>query len=352
MDVIDADAHVDENEETWQFMTEEERQFCPVTLVREPTEGNPSMQHNRFWLVDGRIRIRRVRSDEITGTTLETRELKDIGARLRHMDELGIDVQVLYPTMMLGSSSDKPEIDVALCRSYNRWIAERCAESSGRLRWIAVIPWYDIAASIEQVNFARANGACGILKRGWDCRRACSDPYFFPVYRAAERVDLPVCLHVGTGEVEYANPAYAGAGNFGRSTLMVIEGFHTIVSDDVIGRFPKLRFGFIEALSSWVPYLMTELEATPAHHSPVANIGKGDLSSRGLFVACQVTEDLPYIIQTAGENSLLLGTDYSHADRAKDLIAHRELLARGDISNTAKQAIISENPSRFYAMSA
>jgi len=40
------------------------------------------------------------------------------------MDQLGIDVQVVYPTIFIEQVTDKPEIDVALCTSYNRWMAD------------------------------------------------------------------------------------------------------------------------------------------------------------------------------------------------------------------------------------
>ena len=65
--------------------------------------------------------------------------MRDIEGRLRHMDDLGVDVQVLYPTTMaLGQISPRPEVDVAMSRSYNRWLGDVWRQGHGRLRWIAV----------------------------------------------------------------------------------------------------------------------------------------------------------------------------------------------------------------------
>jgi len=50
MRVIDADAHVIENESTWDYMLESERQFKPkvvgATSAKDPFD---------YWMVDGRV---------------------------------------------------------------------------------------------------------------------------------------------------------------------------------------------------------------------------------------------------------------------------------------------------------
>jgi hypothetical protein len=65
-------------------------------------------------------------------TTMATRDLADISARLKHMDELGIEVQVLYPSIFLDQCTERPDTDVALCGAYNRWLADVWKQSEGR----------------------------------------------------------------------------------------------------------------------------------------------------------------------------------------------------------------------------
>src|SRR5437762_6325023 len=68
--VVDADAHVDETDATWEYMTAAESRFKPITY--DPPEGRSltpgDVRPHRFWLVDGRLGMRRWRSDERTGT--------------------------------------------------------------------------------------------------------------------------------------------------------------------------------------------------------------------------------------------------------------------------------------------
>ena len=130
MPTIDADAHVIETERTWDYMDEADNKFRPMIVASQDGQ-------KQFWLVDGRVTPR----GPINAALPEsTREMQDIESRLRHMDELGIDIQVLYPTVFLAPLTNRPEIEVALCKSYNRWLADIYRRADNRLRWIAMLP--------------------------------------------------------------------------------------------------------------------------------------------------------------------------------------------------------------------
>ncbi len=105
-------------------------QYRPVTVC--PADIHPvhvKAGNGRFWNIDGHLKLRRYRDDpnageafeETGGTTEATRELTDVPARLRHMDEIGVDVQVMYPTLCLEGITLKPEVDRAITNAYNRW---------------------------------------------------------------------------------------------------------------------------------------------------------------------------------------------------------------------------------------
>ncbi|MGB7947402.1 MAG: hypothetical protein WCH75_06955, partial [Candidatus Binatia bacterium] len=162
MRIIDADTHIDETEGTWEYMGEGELPFKPATTY--PSNPDPSLPPARYWMIDGKRQIRFIRSDQDSGTTVEARELLDVGARLRHMDELGTDIQVIYPTLFLMESTEKPEINAAMRRSYNRWLGDRCGKSGGRLRWVCMPPLQSMDQALAEIRFAKEHGACGVLK--------------------------------------------------------------------------------------------------------------------------------------------------------------------------------------------
>jgi predicted TIM-barrel fold metal-dependent hydrolase len=105
------------------------------------------------------------------------------------MDELDIDLQVLYPSLFLRPLTSREEVEAAICRSYNQWLIDICRRGEGRLRWIAVVPLIDIANAVAEVQFAKANGACGIFMRGLVDDKRLSHPFFFPIVRGSRKVE-------------------------------------------------------------------------------------------------------------------------------------------------------------------
>src|SRR5581483_8811414 len=94
MMVIDADAHVIECERTWTYVDDAARDLMP-RLATDVGEDGKSRQ---YWVLEGRAHGQ---ANVGLDTSRESREMADVEARLRHMDELEIDVQVLYPSLFL-----------------------------------------------------------------------------------------------------------------------------------------------------------------------------------------------------------------------------------------------------------
>lgn len=354
MPIIDADTHCDENEETWEYLEGSDRRFTPVTVVHQTSvEGQQPKGYDRYWLIDGRLKLRRVRDDVRTGTVQATRELRDVQARLRHMDELGTDIQVIYPTLFLAAVSPRPEVETALCKAYNRWLAARCAQSGGRLRWVAVMPTLNMEAAVDEVRFAKENGACAVMKKGLECgNRSAGDPHFYPLYEQASRLDIAVCLHLGCGD-----PSLTDAQAFSTwgSILPILDAFISLVVNGVPDRFPRLRVGFIEAGASWLPYVLSDLEA---RHERASWLQSFDLKQDLLracrfYVALQTQEDLTYLVQHGAADSLVAGSDYTHADQSAEVQALRVLrdrADRGDADPSVIQRILNDNARALYGI--
>ena len=174
MATIDADAHVVENEKTWSYVDDSVRDSMPVLVSLPGGTRNALM-----WALDGRLAATGPVSQ--TDAIKEDRELDDVAARVRHMDELSTDIQVIYPTIFLRPLTNKPELEVLLARSYNRWLAERCQQASDRLRWAVVPPTRTIDAAIEELRFGAEHGACAVFWRGIEGDKLPGNAYFNPI---------------------------------------------------------------------------------------------------------------------------------------------------------------------------
>jgi predicted TIM-barrel fold metal-dependent hydrolase len=360
--IIDADTHIDETDATWEYMRESDLPYKPTTAY--PANPDPKLPPARYWVIDGRRQVRFVRSDKDSGTVVESRELLDIDVRLKHMDALGTDIQVIYPTLFLMEATEKAEVSTAMRRSYNRWLADRCSKSGGRLRWVCMPPVQNIDEMDSELSWAKENGACGVLKKGdREASKYPADPYFDLLYTAAEKYDLPVCFHTGSGIPDFSPAREFSHGQFMRTKAGVINAVISLVVHNIPKRFPKLRIGCIEAGSMWAPFVAYDLgrqqlrqqgrETAGVLGIPELNITGNIFKDNRIYITVQVDEDLPYILKTVGEDNLMVGSDYTHRDPSMELEFRKELekrAAKGDIPERAIQKILYDNPKAFYGI--
>ena len=59
-----------------------------------------------------------------------------------------------------------------------------------------------------------------------------------------------------------------------------------------------------------------------------------------LYVACQTDDDLSYVLRYAGEDSLMIGSDYGHADNASELLALKRLKENGEMEGRVIDKIL------------
>jgi predicted TIM-barrel fold metal-dependent hydrolase len=351
---IDADAHVLENPHTWDFLEESEEGLRPEIIVSERKHTKAEMRDKwdrvpkrgtEYWFVDGRLQPK---SHNVgLDTSPEAREMRDVEARLRHMDELEVDVQVLYPTLFLRPVTMKPTVELALCRTYNRWLAGLCDGTKGRLRWIALLPFLTMDKALAELAWARDAGACGFMMRGLEGEKQITDPYYFPVYEEAARLDLPACVHSGIASFTYQDlfPVQAG---FRRFKLAVVGDFHSLIMEGIPARFPGLRFGFIEVSAQWLPYVIHDLKRLSERQGMV--FPDDVLRENRVYVACQTEDDLDYVLSYSGEDNIVIGSDYGHHDTSSEIEALRRLREDGKVPAGAVEKIMGDNARALYAL--
>jgi predicted TIM-barrel fold metal-dependent hydrolase len=319
---------------------------------------------NAFWLIDGEIypkpagkgsfalvtpsaqRVQEGRKD----STPQTREMTDIRGRLADMDKLHTEIQIVYPTLFLVYNTKDRELEVALCRAYNRFLAQACAESSGRMKWVAVLPFQSMSVAVDEIRFAKQNGAVGIFFRGIEGDYTLDHPYLFPVYEEAQKNQLAICIHTGCG-VKAILEMFELARNhtFGHTRVMPLLGFRDLVANKIPEQFPDLKFGFIEAAASWVPFLIHIVHRLLKDKFRFASSAELFREYR-LYVACEADEDIRYLAKCMGEDHLLIGSDYPHSDPSREDQFVNAINVRSDISPELKQKLLYENPRAFYGL--
>jgi uncharacterized protein len=375
--VIDADGHVEENPITFS-----DKYFDPAFRDQRPQVIAGNEEGLAYWMIDEQLFPRRVgRGCNNLGTplsyqgkpvrhalrkpdTVASMELTNLRERLQIMDEEGIALQVLYPTLFLAYPlSCNPAYVTAMCDAYNRWLGD-ILSGQERLKWVGVVNLDDIPASVNQVREAKKLGAVGMMILGTAGDRLLDDPSLLPFYEALAESKLPVAVHVGWAcpaiNNLYSHIYPSGVIAFSMPVLM---GLVSMMSGGIFDRFPNLRVVFLEAGCLWVHFILERLHHRYQHSAnnlanivsrtaPIEKLAPMEYIKQGNLYFSAEVEDvlLPQVLDLVGDGQILFGSDMPHGDRER--FAARMLQERADISEIAKAKILESNPLRFYGLPA
>ncbi|MDH3442394.1 MAG: amidohydrolase [Deltaproteobacteria bacterium] len=361
MRVIDCDAHVEESVESWQYLAPEYYLLRPIPVVFP--EDTCFGTHNAAWVIDYKLRffasnptsMKRARDK---GVPIPVQEMRDVKQRLACMDELGIDVQVVFPSLWLGCLAENVELEDALARSYNQFMATRCGESGGRLQYVAVVSWRRPDLAIQEIRrVKKLGGVAGIFARGIEWDRPLTLPSHWPIFEEAAEQDLPVTVHVGNGSSPVISRMLEGVPRpvydefpqihpLGKGLISgpyVLYAFQQVLGSSLLDDFPKLRVAFMEAGIDWAPRLVKALGG-----SRRAKVERW-LTER-VFVSCALDDELPLVTNKLGDDFIVTATDFPHGDAFRQDQLAQGLKKRGDLSDKLIEKILSGNPRRLYSM--
>lgn len=354
--VIDADSHVVETEHTWDYLDKSEKKFRPQLFQ---SSENPNTQ---YWFLDGKaigFRNPTLTEQELdamskeTGRKLQTpteaRELRDVEFRLQHMDRLDIDIQVLHNTLWITQVTDMPDAEIALCMAWNRWMADVWNQAKGRLYWSCVVPAMTISEALQQIRFARKNGSVAVCLRPFEAGRHLVDPYFYPIYEEAARLNMAMAIHIANPSpqlLEQFRPRYDKMGGFAQFRIPTVVTCLSLMMSEIHQVFPDLRWGFIEASSQWVPWVVNEA----IRRSGTKGFPENPLKEHKIYVSAQTDDDFPYVLKYGGEDNIVIGTDYGHTDASSEVDAITIFRGNNSIGEAAKKKILDDNPRALYAL--
>jgi predicted TIM-barrel fold metal-dependent hydrolase len=204
----------------------------------------------------------------------------DPRARLERLDQFGVHAQVLYPNL-IGFDSHAfftqlgPEMATDCVRAYNDFLAEFASVDSKRLIPVMMLPFWDIEASVAEIDRAQALGHKGILFAASFERIGfpnIADGPYDPILAAAEERELSMNFHVGfsirsedtsrrgwnmrtknalaerTNRISFVKRAASGA-------TPIIDAAMDVVLGGLCQKFPNLKFVSVESGFGYWPYV-------------------------------------------------------------------------------------------------
>ena len=207
----------------------------------------------------------------------------------------------------------RPEVELAVTRSYNRWLIDIWKAGAGALALGGGVAAFihgqgDRGGSFCQGKRRLRNLHARIGRR--QAHRAIA--HFFPIYEEAGRLDLPICVHSATGSFA-VHDFFLDECGFKKFKLGVVGSFHSLIFNEIPDKFPKTRWSFIEVSSQWVPYAIHDYARR--YERSGTKVDKTEvLRKNKIWVTCQTDDDLPYVLKYSGDDMLIIGTDYGHND--------------------------------------
>jgi uncharacterized protein len=282
--------------------------------------------------------------------------------RLQLLDAEGLEAAFLYPTIELLWEAECEDIEIsqAYTRAYNRWIADFCRDSGGRLLPIAHLSLGDPSAAAQELERAVRDGCLG----AWVAPFAITKkPHGHPdhdrLFAAAQDLDVPLGIH------PTFEPRHAFSGRFDMQyirkaqfylNVLAPEGvrhaFTTLFQFGVFDRFPRLKIIVLESGAGWIGYWLDRMDAVAA--VPGGQIPLKEKPSiyfrRQCWISCDPDETtIPVLIGLVGEERFFWASDYPHPDHTGDYIAELEELA-GKLSESARANLLGKNVRRAYRL--
>ena len=285
----------------------------------------------------------------------------DARSRLDDMDEQGVDVQVIYPTVggqILGKPFRDPELLAAICRAYNEWSRDYCAADPQRLRWAAMLPMQESALAIEEARRAAARGCVGFYVRPNPVQgRNLYHADNAPLWSTIEALEKPICIH-DSGSPYW--PSYGDRMDTHTSGHILAHPFEAmsalmgLIWYGVIERHPRLRVVHVEADAGWVPYWLQRMEqhwefSGNAEHPGLRKPPTEYFLSNFLVAARGDERTLPAAVELVGDRSFAFNTDYPHPDGTWPWGIER-LCDTSAIPEQSKRRILWDNAARAFSL--
>ena len=270
-------------------------------------------------------------------------------AQVMGMELEGIDIAVLFPTTglnIIAFEDMDPRLELALSQAYNNWIHEFCQHSPDQLKFVAMLPIHDVnLACKELIRCVTELGAVGSFVRPnlikghyWHSN------YWNDLYALHEELDVTLGFHESTGVWNSHMNVLYGENRFYRHVashwIEMQQALIALIIGGVFEFYPKLRVGFLEAMNSWAPGVLTRIEWDyPQYrdsHAPYLSLTPKEYFQRNCWAAVEGSE--PEIEATAsliGADRMCISTDYPHFDSNFPNVANN-LLANVSRETAAK----------------
>ena len=228
---------------------------------------------------------------------------------------------VLHGSQVLFSE----DLSAGLCRGINNWLAAEWLDRDPRLRASIVVPVHSADLAAEEIErMAPDRRFVQVLMLAMT-ELPLGRRQNWPIYRAAERLGLPIGIHAGSS-FRHPPSAIGWPSYYLEDYVSQAQGFaaalNSLVTEGVFVKFPGLKVVLIESGVTWLPASLWRLdktwrgvrsEAPWLEQRPTEVVREHVRLTLQPFDAPPNEPQLHAILEQLGsERMLLFSTDYPH----------------------------------------
>ncbi|MBL7496466.1 amidohydrolase family protein [Frankia nepalensis] len=262
-------------------------------------------------------------------------EYHDPAARLRVLDEQGLEGCFLFPTLGMIYEEPLRHDPVAVCktfRAFNRWLAEDWTlDYQDRIISAPYLSLADVDWAVEELEWAIDAGARMIVMRAGAPttvlgRRNPFDPMFAPFWARLNESGLALVVHAGDSGASsdgYADDghsfSFSGA-SYGPTikSFAIEKAVHDYLLSMVLAnhfaKYPNLRVASVENGAEFLPDLFRKLRSQARKLPGWFREDPVEIFRRHVWINPFWEDDLTAVVEWVGADRVIFGSDWPHIE--------------------------------------
>jgi predicted TIM-barrel fold metal-dependent hydrolase len=276
-----------------------------------------------------------------------------------------------FPSVSLAApapTADDLEVRWAGIRAHNRWLADFCGGSGGRLAGVGQILLNDVDAAVTEIHrIAEAGLRGGILLPGVPEESGLAPLYaedYEPIWAACAETGLPVNHHGGGGSpIPPLHHDAAGAVWVFETHWWAHRALWHLMFSGVLDRHPGLTLVLTEQATGWIPELLRGMDVATARFGDAGSalarfagrtagslpLKPSEYWARQCYVGASFLRPIECELRHAiGVDRIMWGSDYPHSEGTWPYSREALRLTFAGVPEDEVRLMLGGNAARVY----
>jgi aminocarboxymuconate-semialdehyde decarboxylase len=274
-----------------------------------------------------------------------------VGIRLKDMDAMGIDIQVLSPLLTHYCYWAEPRLGLKIAQMCNERVAEMVDEKPDRLAGLGSVPLQSVPAAVAELERAMTHLKLkGVIISSRVENIELGDPILRPFWAKAQELGAIVYIHPAGHNHKDRFEKFFTWNSIGQPLEETIA-LSSLIHEGVLDRFPALKICVAHG-GGYLPFYAGRMDrafaARPETRENIDRTPSEYLRQLHYDTVLYDRLQLEFLVRKVGSERIVMGTDYPVFLSEQDPVG----FVRGadKISKSVQDAIVSGNAARLLGI--